>query len=192
MNRHHLEGNSCKEQYLIVSGLQVLRFSSVWSRQEHGSFQASISQKELRVLHLHSKEAKEQTFFQEGLKAHRHNDTLPPTGHAYSNKVTHLTSPLPWAKHIQTTTFYSLAPIGIFKHMSIWRPYLAIAQCQTHLVQIQKSCSLSQSQASINSKVQSLFWDSFNHLSVIPYKGKMKKQITYFQQQRIHIPFQAS
>jgi hypothetical protein len=33
----------------------------------------------------------------------------------------------PWVKHIQTITFHSLAPIGLFKHMSLWEPCLAIA-----------------------------------------------------------------
>jgi hypothetical protein len=48
-------------------------------------------------------------------------------GHTYSNKATVPNSATPWTKHIQTITFHSLAPIGLFKHMSKWGLYLAIA-----------------------------------------------------------------
>ena len=46
-----------KDNILIVAGLQVQRFSSLLSRQEHGSIQADMVQAELRVLHLHLKAA---------------------------------------------------------------------------------------------------------------------------------------
>jgi hypothetical protein len=60
--------------------------------------------KELRVLHLHSKEAR-------SFKALPDSGTLAPTrphplqDHAYSNKATPPNGDTPWAKHIQTTTF---------------------------------------------------------------------------------------
>jgi hypothetical protein len=55
------------------------------------------------------------------LKAHPHNDILPSTR-------PHLPIvPIPWVKHIQTTTLYFLALIGLFKQRSLWGPYLNIA-----------------------------------------------------------------
>ena len=39
-----------KKQHLIGAGLQVQRFSPLSSRWEHGSIQAGMVQKELRVL----------------------------------------------------------------------------------------------------------------------------------------------
>jgi hypothetical protein len=50
-----------------------------------------------------------------------------PQDHTYSNKATHPNSATPWTKHIQTITFHSLVPIGLFKHMCLWEPYLKIA-----------------------------------------------------------------
>jgi hypothetical protein len=46
-----------KKQHLIGAGLQVQRFSSLSSRQEHVIIQAGMAQTELRVLHLHPKAA---------------------------------------------------------------------------------------------------------------------------------------
>jgi hypothetical protein len=40
---------------LIGTGSQVQRFSSLSSRQEHGSIQAGMVQEKLRVLHLYLK-----------------------------------------------------------------------------------------------------------------------------------------
>jgi hypothetical protein len=48
---------SYKGQHLIEAGLQVQRFSPVSSRQDHGSLQAGLVQKELRIQHLHLKAA---------------------------------------------------------------------------------------------------------------------------------------
>ena len=56
--RHHDQGNSYKGQHLVRVGLQVQRFSPLPSRQEHGSIQAGIVLEELRVLHLHLKDAR--------------------------------------------------------------------------------------------------------------------------------------
>jgi hypothetical protein len=42
---------------LIKAGLQVLRFSPLSSRWEHGSIQADMVQEEIRILHLHLKAA---------------------------------------------------------------------------------------------------------------------------------------
>jgi hypothetical protein len=39
------------------TGLQVHKFSPLSSKQKHGSIQAGMVQKELRVLHLHLKDA---------------------------------------------------------------------------------------------------------------------------------------
>jgi hypothetical protein len=55
VNRHHDQGKSYKGQHLIGAGLQVQKFSPLSSRQKHGSIQADMGQKELRVLHLHPK-----------------------------------------------------------------------------------------------------------------------------------------
>jgi hypothetical protein len=55
VNRHHNQGNSYKGQHLIGAGLQVLRFSPLSSRWEHGSIKAGMLQEMLRVLHLVSK-----------------------------------------------------------------------------------------------------------------------------------------
>jgi hypothetical protein len=44
-------------KHLIGFGLQVQRFSPLSSGREHGSIQAGMVQKELRVLHLHLKAA---------------------------------------------------------------------------------------------------------------------------------------
>jgi hypothetical protein len=61
VNKYHDQDNSYKGQHLIGAGLQVYRLSPLSSRQEHGSIQAGMVQEKLRVLHLHPKEAKEQT-----------------------------------------------------------------------------------------------------------------------------------
>ena len=45
-------------QHLIGAGLQVQRFSPLSSMLEHGSFQASMVQEELRVLRLLLKAAR--------------------------------------------------------------------------------------------------------------------------------------
>jgi hypothetical protein len=58
MKRHHDQG-----KHLIGASLQVQRFSPVSSWQEHGSIQAGMAIKELRVLHLHPKEARSRLFF---------------------------------------------------------------------------------------------------------------------------------
>jgi hypothetical protein len=48
-------------------------------------------------------------------------------GYTYSKKATPPNSATLWAKHIQTTTFYSLTPLGLFKHMILWGPHLDTA-----------------------------------------------------------------
>jgi hypothetical protein len=58
VKRHHDQGNSYKGQHLIGAVLQVQRFSPLSSRQQHGIIQADMAQEELRVLHLHPKEAR--------------------------------------------------------------------------------------------------------------------------------------
>ena len=52
VKRHHDQSNSSKRSHLIGVGLQVQRFSSLSSRQEHGSMWAGMALEELRVLHL--------------------------------------------------------------------------------------------------------------------------------------------
>ena len=52
--------------------------------------------------------------------------------------------------------------------------------------------SLSQSQQCLKPQILSLFWDSRNFLTVVPYEIKIKSQITYFQHikaQEIHYCF---
>jgi hypothetical protein len=87
----------------------------------------SVAPVELRVLHLVPK-ANRRSLVSRQLRG------SPPTmthflqrGHTYSNKATSPHSATPRAKHIQTTTFHSQAPIGLFKHTRLWGPYLNIA-----------------------------------------------------------------
>ena len=86
------------------------RVSPLSSRPEHGSIKVGVVQEELRVLHLHLKSAKRR-LAPRWLGGGSH---CPPSQwHNSSNKATPtLTSPhllivpfIPWAKHIQTTTF---------------------------------------------------------------------------------------
>jgi hypothetical protein len=56
-NRHHDHGKSYKGQHLIGAGLKVQRFNPLSARWEHGSIQAGMVHKELRILHLHLKSA---------------------------------------------------------------------------------------------------------------------------------------
>jgi len=58
VNRHHDQCKFYKGEHLIGADLQVQRFSPSSSRWEHGSIQAGMVQEELRVLHLHLKEAR--------------------------------------------------------------------------------------------------------------------------------------
>jgi len=50
--------NEALRQHLIEAGLQVQRFSSLSSRQEHGSIQADMGLEELRVPPLVPKAAR--------------------------------------------------------------------------------------------------------------------------------------
>ena len=83
VKKHHDQGNFYKGQLLIRAGLQVLRFSSLSSRQEawqcpgrHGTGGAESSTS-------CSEETGEDYCLpgskEEGLKAHSYSDTLPPT-----------------------------------------------------------------------------------------------------------------
>jgi len=56
--RHNNQDNSFKGQHLIGGGLQVLSFSLLASRREHGSVQAGMVLKGLRILHLDTKESR--------------------------------------------------------------------------------------------------------------------------------------
>jgi hypothetical protein len=58
VKRPHDQGNSYKGQHLIGAALQVQRFSPFSSRQEHGSTQAVMMRKELRILYVHLKAAR--------------------------------------------------------------------------------------------------------------------------------------
>ena len=84
---HHDQGKCYKGQHLIWADLQVQRFSPLSSRWEHGSIQTVMVQEELRVLHLHPKEAR-------SILASRPleggSQSPSPSGHTYSNKATHL------------------------------------------------------------------------------------------------------
>ena len=104
IKRHHSQGNSYKGQHFIEAGPQVLRFSplSSWSEARQGPGRHIAGKAESST--SSSKGSQEQTVFQEeGLKVHPHTS---------SNKDTPLNSAIHWAKYIQTTTFYSLVPIG--------------------------------------------------------------------------------
>lgn len=53
VKRQHDQGKSSyKGQRLIGAGLQIQRFSTLSSEQEHQIFQAGMAEKELRILHL--------------------------------------------------------------------------------------------------------------------------------------------
>jgi hypothetical protein len=87
------EASLIKENQLTGAGLQVQRSSLLSSRWKHGT---GMAQEELRVLHLHLKEARSRLASrkqEEGLQAH-----------TSSNKATPPNSATPWAKHIQITT----------------------------------------------------------------------------------------
>ena len=79
-------------------------------------------QEELRILHLHLKAARRiltSRQLDEGLKVHTYSDTPNLTRPHLIQQGHTLNSATPWAEHIQTITFHSLAPIGLFKHESI-------------------------------------------------------------------------
>ena len=52
VKKHHNQGNSYKRKHLTGADLQVLRFSPLSSRPEHGIVQAGMVVEGLRVLHL--------------------------------------------------------------------------------------------------------------------------------------------
>jgi hypothetical protein len=58
---------------------------------------------ELRVLHLHSKEARSRLARRTVLKPTLIVTHFLPQGHTFSNQATPPNSVIPWAKHIQTT-----------------------------------------------------------------------------------------
>jgi hypothetical protein len=60
--RHHDQGNSYKG-HLIGAGLQVLRFSSLSSRWEHGSSRANMKLEKLRIPLLVPKTARRRLAF---------------------------------------------------------------------------------------------------------------------------------
>jgi hypothetical protein len=90
----------------------VQRFSPLSSRKDHGSIQEAMVHEELRVLHLVPK-TNEKT----GSHQARRRVLKPtPTVNTSSHKAISPISATPWVRHIQTTTFYSLVPISLFKH----------------------------------------------------------------------------
>jgi hypothetical protein len=59
VNRHHEQGTPYKGQHFTGRAYSFQKLSPLLSRLEHGSIQADIAlAKELRVLHLHPKEAR--------------------------------------------------------------------------------------------------------------------------------------
>ena len=78
----------------------VYRFSPLSSIQEHDSIQAGMVQEELKVLHLHPKEARNRLRRQLGGVS----PSPPPEWYTFSNKATPSNSATPWAKHMQTVT----------------------------------------------------------------------------------------
>ena len=85
--------------------------------------QAVMAQEELRVQHLVQKTYRKRLTSR---LMHRVTQFLQ-RGHAYSKKAIPPNSATPWAKHIQTTTFHSLAPMGLFKNITLWGPHLSVA-----------------------------------------------------------------
>jgi hypothetical protein len=93
--------------FIIGAGLQVQRFSPVWSRWEHDNTQTGMVQEILRVLHLHLKASRILAPTWLGRVSH----CPPRQWHTSSKKATPtptrpylLIVPLPWAKNNQTTT----------------------------------------------------------------------------------------
>jgi hypothetical protein len=71
---------------------------------------------ELRVLHLVPKATRRRLTSKQlgegSLKVYPHSDTRPLT----RLHLLIVGPPTPWAKHIQSTIFYSLVPIGLFNY----------------------------------------------------------------------------
>jgi len=89
VNRHHHQSNTNKGQHLIRAGLQGQRFSPLSSRQKHGSFQVSMAQKELRVLHPSLTISRRKlTTLGETSKPTPTVTNFLQLGHIYSNKTT--------------------------------------------------------------------------------------------------------
>jgi hypothetical protein len=103
----------------------VQRFSPLSSKQEHGSNQAGMGAGGAKSSTSSSEGYYEETDFQ----AARMRILSPCTqGHTYSNKASLSNSATPLANHIQTITFHSLVPIGLFKHMNLWGLYLQVSR----------------------------------------------------------------
>jgi hypothetical protein len=117
VKKHHDQGHSYKGQHLIGSGLQVQRFSPLSSRWEHGNIQVGMKLEEPR---REVRSRLSSRWLGGG------SQSLAPIGHTFANKAILPNSATPRAKHIQTTILHSLALIGLFKHMSLWGPYLNI------------------------------------------------------------------
>jgi hypothetical protein len=84
MNRHHDQGYSYKGQYLTGAGLKVQSFGSLSSRYKHGSIQAGMMLKELKVLYLIPKANRRITIYGQ-LRGGSQNSL--PQWHTLSNKV---------------------------------------------------------------------------------------------------------
>jgi hypothetical protein len=81
MSRHHDQDNSYKGHF-IGAGLQVQRFSSLSSRQEHGSIQVEVGLEETKALHLAPKADRRRLspiWLGGGSQSPLHSDILPPT-----------------------------------------------------------------------------------------------------------------
>lgn len=92
-----------------IIGVCLLVQSSLFSRREHGSVQAEMVQKELRVLPLHVKVIRRRLTLMclEGGPVSLLLSTVTHSlqqGYTYSNKAIPPNSAIPWAKHIYTTT----------------------------------------------------------------------------------------
>jgi hypothetical protein len=62
VKRHHDQGNSDKRQHLILAGLQFQNSVHYHHGRKHSSVQVGMVQEDLRVLHLHPKEARRKLF----------------------------------------------------------------------------------------------------------------------------------
>ena len=108
--------------------LTVSEVQPIIIKKEYGSIQVDMWLEEPKVLYLDANAAGTDCLFhtKQTFKARLYSDTLPPTRpHLPPNKTMPPNSATLWAKHIQTTTFHSLAPICSFKDMSLLKATLS-------------------------------------------------------------------
>jgi hypothetical protein len=91
-----------------------------------------------------------------------------PQWHTYSKRATPSNSATPWAEHIQTITFHFLTSIGLSKHVNLWGAITKHSTMQNTFSPISKVPIVYSSLNNVKSPKFKVFWDSPNHLTVIP------------------------